>query len=76
MVAPNREIVNISHLLTTLAITNPEEAKCILEDINIDKPRSRSTFSSKIMSRAISAQSDVLSIPYVKHMEVQSNNSS
>ena len=76
MVVPNREIVNTNYFLTTSAMSNSVEAKCISENINIDKPRGRSTLISRNMSRVVSVHSDLLSIPYIEQIENQSNNSS
>ena len=71
---PNREIVKINHFPTSSAITNLVKAKCILENINIDKPRGKFIVSSRITLRKTFAHSDVLSVPYIKHIEAQSNN--
>jgi len=57
-------------------MTNLVEAKCILENIDMDELRSRSTFSSKNTLKAMFAHLDILSISYVKYMEAQSNDPS
>jgi len=69
----NREIANINSFLNFLAISNPVEANNISEDINIDEPRGRFIISSGVISKAILAHSDILSIPYVKRMKAQIN---
>jgi len=46
------------------------------EDINVDTPRGRSTFSSSHSSRASSTHSVASSVPYHARIEQQSNDPS
>jgi len=72
MVVPSREMnINLSHYNS--AMSNLMEVNPISEDINMDKPRSRSLSSSPNVSRGMSTHSDILSIPYVNRIEAQNN---
>jgi len=66
IVVSNREIANTNHFLTTLAMFNLVKAKYILENIDMDEPRSRFTLTSRNTLRVPSAHSDLSSILYIK----------
>ena len=75
MVVLNREIANINSFHKFSAISNPVKAKKFSENVNMDELRGRSVISSCILSRVMLAYLDILSIPYIKRIEVQSNDS-
>ena len=76
MVVPRGELANIIypvHISTTYNQMNPNTGS---EDINMDTPRERSTFSSSHSFRASYTHSVASSVPYHARMEQQSNNPS
>ena len=62
----NREIVNTNYFFITWVISNLIKAKYILENININKLRSRFILISRNISRVVFAHSDLLLILYIK----------
>ena len=69
MVVPNKEIVNLNILSSSLAVSNPLESNTISKDVQMSGPRSRTTVPSTNSSRESSVLSKAFSIEYLTHIE-------
>ena len=74
MVASNRESANTYYFLFFSVMLYPVEVNNISKDINMDKLRGKSKSSSTNFSRESLTHSDILSVPYMDRIEVQSKN--
>jgi len=77
MVAPIRELANITFSTTTKALSSNTLDQMSLNmdiDIDVDVPRGRPSSPSNNSSRESSILSKASTVPYYERMEIQSNN--
>jgi len=71
MVTPIREIANENSCLCKSAMSHSMEINTVFKDVNIDRPRGKSSVPSLKLSKELLIYSDLLSQLYTDRVEVE-----